>query len=251
MAEEKTKATADRILTPEEWKAGMKAEIRRCIWAVWAFLLTILFFVICRFFDGQLGWDVYVWHYMELYCYPWTACFLVFVGGILQKKRFVASVCAGCVLTVLVGQLIALYDRSYSLLKFNESWMALIIFWNLALIAGIYFEYRAKKEPWKIRTLIWMSLVLLVFVCVSCRGFQSKYAYNRGAEDGYRAGYERGLHNAKTGEENRTEQEDEDCKEYWEKSKAGSAMWGMSRYKGFCMYWYAGYTEGRKAGINE
>jgi len=242
---------AKPVLTWEQLKADIKAEIKRCIWALWALLLTLLFFAICWFFDTHLGWDVYVWHYVELYCYAWTSCFLVFMGGILQKKRFVASICTGCVLTVLVGQLITLYNRSHSPLKLNESWIALIIFWNLALIIGLFLEYRAKKKPWKIRTKVWMSSVVLLFALVSFGGFKTNYTYNRGAEDGYRVGYAAGLQDAKNGEDTRAEQEDEDCLEYREKYKVGTTMWGMSGYKGFFMHWHTGYEAGYKEGMKK
>lgn len=248
---EKTETIDKMVSTLEELKANIKTEIKHRIWMLWVFFLTILFFVVCWFFDIYLGWDVYVWHYMDLYCYPWTACFLIFVGGIFQKKRFVAAICSGCVLTVLVGQLITLCNRSYSLLRFNESWIALIFFWNLALIMGLLLEYRAKKKPWKMRTKVWMSCVVLLFVWISFSGFYGKYAYNQGAEDGYLAGYKTGLYDAELGEVTKAEQYADACFEYKEKYSIGNSRIGTLRYKGFFMYWESGYNEGYKKGEKE
>lgn len=232
----------------EELKADIKAEIRRYIWVVWTLLLTIMFFTSCWFFNEHLGWRVYVWHYLELYYYPWTVYLLIFIGGVLQKKRFVASICIGCVMTVLLGQLIALYTRSHSPLRLNESWIALIIFWNVALVIGLFLEYRIKKKPWKTKTKVMMCCVVLIFACVSFGGFRNNYTYNRGAEDGYLAGYEAGFKDASSCVNTREEQEEEDAAMYREEWKVATTIWGMSRYKGFFVHWGNGYEAGYKAG---
>lgn len=232
------------VLTLEELKTEIRTELKRCSWAFWAFLLTVLFFVVCWFFDIHLGWHIYAWYYIERYYYVWTACFFVVMGGVLQKKRFVASIFSGCVLAVLAGQLIAIYTRSHSPLHFNKSWMAVIVFWNLAFIAGLWLEYRAKKAPRKLKTRVGLISVVLTFAVVSFWGFHSKYTYSKGAEDGYLAGYETGLQDAKTGEDTRAEQYLEDCIEYGDKYNISTSIMGTVRHKGFFQYWESGYNAG-------
>ena len=248
---EQNVATVIEVLSLKEIQEEIKAEIKKRLWSIKLFLLTILFFTMCWFFDTYLGWDVYVWCYIEKYFYAWSACLLIFIGGILQKRYFVASICSGSVLTVLVGQFIALYSKRHSLLLFNESWMALIVFWNLSVMVGLLLEYRMKKKSWKKKTMAVLFCIVILFFGGSILGFHCKYTYNQGAKEGYLAGYKAGVANAKTGEGIKEEKYAEDCLAHWEKYNVGESTLTVLRHKGFFMHWDIGYNAGYKKGGKE
>ena len=202
-------------------------------------------YFLCWFLCVQIVLPLFPWYYINKYHFMLIVGAVSLLAAIFQKKRFARIMLAGTALAVVLGQAIGAYSAERSPLGFNESWIGLVLLWNVSLIAGIAAELIQRKRTlgyWigktpKTRSL---SAILLLFVFLSTaitagKSYQ-KMMFNHGAEQGYCFGFTQGEYDAEN-----------DLPKDAAVGKADippAYLLGTAKYSGFAQYWSYGYEEG-------
>ncbi len=170
----------------------------------------------------------------RFWLFNWIICCVFAISG---RKRLIRWMAVGCIASVFMAQIFGFFTVRQSVLKFDDSDMAIPFGIIICLIIGFILDWRKNRRFGKIEYFCFL-LVVLAYLIMEMH-FVDMMRMHTGAERGYLAGYEQAIRDAEIGRH--IDVSDRSEKVAQEGFRSGSPEWS-----GYLQYYSSGYSTGQQ-----
>lgn len=223
-------------------KAALRTELQRAA-AIAAGYLAVYLACLTTFYLA--GAKSCIWGWMQSCHILAVTCLVHLAFRLLGRRRAGGALFWGTVCAIVTANIAGLAARKRSPIGWNNGWVIYLSVLFAACAIGLLLDRRAQKLDAAVLTrrrraagaalAAALSLLFLACVFLSVRHVQ----YGLGAENGYQSGYAAGAADAAAGKPSAPGLSADRF--------PANYTFGSSAYKGYTVYWSAGYNDGYDA----